>query len=503
MKKSMLFLIIFSLCVLSVITCYANRGTEIVWSDGKNICTVNYGDVLHGVSLIDSSGRVIAEGYGNIEIISKGAEYAALKEEAGEGYFITLNADGTIERKEDYFEYKGNALRGLSDEELKALKRNSDDEYIHRKGKLLIAEKEKRFALLDAAGKNITDFKYDLAYIGWPAYYGKVLLSGEENFTLADAETGIILSDVIDIIFFEDYVSLIVCREDGKIKLRDYETLEILGKDFEEYKGQMSSCAALVKNGKNYVYDHHGVLLYEGDKDVRAVFAKSYVLWEDGRFYLCDVECIRRFPHGYEEIVLLNEKIWIAQENGRYNLMCENRKILENMSDIKCYGSLIYADYDVYDMEGKVIYNGNESETAYIVDNGIFIENHTEGTVKYLERENYAPTVKVNGKFLLADVVPRIKNGRTLVPLRAFAEMMEFQVKEPDEKGRIEISKDGKTVVFTLGSLEGEKDGEKFKLEAAPEIINNRTLVPLRALAEAFECEVLWNGETTEVVIRN
>ena len=40
---------------------------------------------------------------------------------------------------------------------------------------------------------------------------------------------------------------------------------------------------------------------------------------------------------------------------------------------------------------------------------------------------------------------------------------------------------------------------EKITLEAVPEIINNRTLVPLRALAEAFDCKVLWDEEKREV----
>ena len=159
----------------------------------------------------------------------------------------------------------------------------------------------------------------------------------------------------------------------------------------------------------------------------------------------------------------------------------------------------------IYDIEGNFVMPGPESRMYHMKNNCLYTigSENDEIKIKEIKIINPAPKIYINGEFMLTDTLPRIKNGRTLVPLRAFAEMMEFQVKEPDEKGRIEISKDGKTVAFTLGSLEGEKDGEKFKLEAAPEIINNRTLVPVRALAEAFECEVLWNGETTEVVISN
>ncbi len=159
----------------------------------------------------------------------------------------------------------------------------------------------------------------------------------------------------------------------------------------------------------------------------------------------------------------------------------------------------------IYDIEGNFVMTPPDTAKYHIKDNCLYTAEISSDEIEIKEWKiiNPAPKIYINGEFMLTDTLPRIKNGRTLVPLRAFAEMMEFQVKEPDETGRIEISKDGKTVAFTLGSLEGEKDGEKFKLEAAPEIINNRTLVPVRALAEAFECEVSWNGETTEVVIKN
>jgi len=37
------------------------------------------------------------------------------------------------------------------------------------------------------------------------------------------------------------------------------------------------------------------------------------------------------------------------------------------------------------------------------------------------------------------------------------------------------------------------KNGEKVVLDAAPEIVNSRTLVPVRAIAESFGNEVSWN----------
>jgi len=201
---------------------------------------------------------------------------------------------------------------------------------------------------------------------------------------------------------------------------------------------------------------------------------------------------------------------YIAKEKAVYS---QGREIIPYTTNPVLFldGNYIRVGSDIYDIEGNLIYEATPGTSFYhypycINDNKAYCIRafaHSQAGCHCITFLNPAPKIYINGEFMLTDTLPRIKNGRTLVPLRAFAEMMEFQVKEPDEKGRIEISKEGKTVAFTLGSLEGEKDGEKFKLEAAPEIINNRTLVPLRALAEAFECEVEWNGETTEVVISN
>ncbi len=46
-------------------------------------------------------------------------------------------------------------------------------------------------------------------------------------------------------------------------------------------------------------------------------------------------------------------------------------------------------------------------------------------------------------------------------------------------------------------------NGELLETDQAPIIVNGRTLVPLRAICEALDCEVLWNGEEQIAEIRN
>ncbi len=57
-------------------------------------------------------------------------------------------------------------------------------------------------------------------------------------------------------------------------------------------------------------------------------------------------------------------------------------------------------------------------------------------------------------------------------------------------------------VLMWIGNKEYVIDGEKYEMDVAPEIKNGRTLIPLRAVAEALECHVDWDGEERKVTIR-
>ena len=103
--------------------------------------------------------------------------------------------------------------------------------------------------------------------------------------------------------------------------------------------------------------------------------------------------------------------------------------------------------------------------------------------------------MRINGKLLVSDTMPRIKNGRTLVPLRALAEETGFEVSYNEETKEINITNKDKIISFKIGEEKAYKNGEEIILEAPPEIINNRTLVPLRAISDAFGYDISWNAE--------
>lgn len=91
-----------------------------------------------------------------------------------------------------------------------------------------------------------------------------------------------------------------------------------------------------------------------------------------------------------------------------------------------------------------------------------------------------------------ADVVPVVKQDRTLVPLRFIAENFGCEVSYDGATQGITIKNDDITVSMTIGKAEYTVNGEQKTLDVPAELSNDRTLVPLRAVSEALDKEVFW-----------
>lgn len=105
-------------------------------------------------------------------------------------------------------------------------------------------------------------------------------------------------------------------------------------------------------------------------------------------------------------------------------------------------------------------------------------------------------SVLVDGEKVTFDVPPSLINGRTMVPLRAIFEALGATV-EWDGATSTATATRGETVVkLTIGADTMYVNGEGKKLDAPGTIVSGRTLVPLRAVSEAFACGVSWDGPT-------
>lgn len=116
--------------------------------------------------------------------------------------------------------------------------------------------------------------------------------------------------------------------------------------------------------------------------------------------------------------------------------------------------------------------------------------------------------VRVDGKYLHtydgSGGEPFIANDRTMIPLRALADAFGFEVEWEQSEQKITLKKDQKSIMMYIGKSEMLVDGQKAAFEeAAPMIKNNITFLPVRQLAEILGAKVDWDENTRTATFTN
>lgn len=110
-------------------------------------------------------------------------------------------------------------------------------------------------------------------------------------------------------------------------------------------------------------------------------------------------------------------------------------------------------------------------------------------------------TVKVDGQYIDFDVPPMLVNDRTMIPVRYVSETLGAEVTWNNDTETAAVYLDGNEITVTIGANFITKNGEKIEIDVPAMLYNDRTLVPLRAVAEALDCKVDWVDETQTVLI--
>lgn len=114
------------------------------------------------------------------------------------------------------------------------------------------------------------------------------------------------------------------------------------------------------------------------------------------------------------------------------------------------------------------------------------------------------PVMTVNGEEKDIDengTVPVIDNDRTLVPIRAIIEAMGGSVLWDSETNTAVLTLGRDKITLNIGSETAFFNEEKHTLDVAPKIINDRTMLPIRFIAESFKFAVDWDDKTETITI--
>jgi len=111
-------------------------------------------------------------------------------------------------------------------------------------------------------------------------------------------------------------------------------------------------------------------------------------------------------------------------------------------------------------------------------------------------RRIFGVDVFLDEEMLSFDVPPRSINNRVMVPLRAIFEEFGATVSWNAATQTVTASKDDTLVVMTIGCTSPTVNGQVVRIDLPGVIINGHTLAPLRFIAEAFGGTVNWDGAT-------
>jgi len=110
--------------------------------------------------------------------------------------------------------------------------------------------------------------------------------------------------------------------------------------------------------------------------------------------------------------------------------------------------------------------------------------------------------MRVNGQTVRLDAPPQIIDGRTLVPVRVISEAFGANVGWEGEERKVTVAL-GKScyIEMWIESSTAFVDGRKATLEPPPTIVSGRTFVPFRFIGEALGGTVHWDGDERKVTI--
>ena len=109
--------------------------------------------------------------------------------------------------------------------------------------------------------------------------------------------------------------------------------------------------------------------------------------------------------------------------------------------------------------------------------------------------------ISVFGREIKNDVAPKIVNDRTMLPIRIVAESLGGTVTWNGELQRVTIQKGADVILITIGADTAYVNGTAVKLDAAAFVENGRTYLPLRFVSETPGAQVAWNEAEKTVTI--
>ncbi|MBQ7039297.1 MAG: copper amine oxidase N-terminal domain-containing protein, partial [Clostridia bacterium] len=160
-------------------------------------------------------------------------------------------------------------------------------------------------------------------------------------------------------------------------------------------------------------------------------------------------------------------------------------------------------DYTVY--ETNPFTESEIAEYEKAISNELRIEENPNQLIVELAINN--KWMIINSRDLVEidpgrDTTPVLVDGRTMLPIRAIVEVLGGKVGWEESTRCVHIEIFNKDIKFYIDSLDMTWNNIPAKMDVAPQIINERTMLPIRFVAEVLDhTTVEWNGQSASVTI--
>ncbi len=244
--------------------------------------------------------------------------------------------------------------------------------------------------------------------------------------------------------------------------------------DFREASGTKAAYINLGQNGLSAAEKPEAILL-----DVYGSNGKQWLRMEiednTGKIHRLDL-CDAINWSGWKTVSLnLSDQISFPYKLKHFYVVS-----LENDSDRAQHGSLLFKDLRLKHKAGEVSVPG------------VVIE------LKAGEKE-----FKINDSSQNMDVAPFISEGRVLVPVRFISEALNANVLWEGSTKNVTVIKERDWIDLWPEERMMVVNGKSFSLDQPPRIYQGRTMLPLRAVAEALDLKVQWDPVTRKITCIN
>ncbi len=298
---------------------------------------------------------------------------------------------------------------------------------------------------------------------------------------------------------YDNYV--IIWREFDKIRVCNASSMYLVSPDFQyEYTPEAYFNRRIVEGVR---------VVLDGIQDNYPNMELLYINgtpWQDTEFRDYYLSCFDSFTHfAFDNYQLfdflsdINNNGYAKQVlvDGKSLLAAKTESTVEKLP-VVMFNCDLYKDYQDYVDNGGQALNDIEFSSykdflygASNPSNDPVVESYTTVVLYTGENNIYVIRDGVTEPAVL-DVPPYCVSSTTLIPVRGVLDLFGAEIRWFSDTKQVEVVKDGTSIILTIDSNTALVNGENVTLIEPAQIINDRTMIPLRFVSENLGCDVLW-----------